>query len=320
MKYFKIIRGFMIRLNSDHVGAFAAQAAYFMLLSFIPFLLLLLTMIQYTPITQDVVTNVLLRVLPENGDFRKLLLNIIREVYGKSTAVVPVSALFTLWSAGKGVQALTNGVNAIYHVEETRNYIIMRVRSAIYTLLFIFAVIGSLLLLVFGNTIQKLLEKYIPVLARITAYVIGMRTSITLLILIVVFLMIYKFLPNRKASVRNQLPGAVVSAVAWSLFSLGFSVYLDVYDGFSNMYGSLTTVVLILLWLYFCMYIILIGAEINAYFEEKIKRVHELATEKIRLEYRELIGGWKDGKDEEKDGQEENDKAENDVNGNQTSC
>ena len=320
MKYFKIIRGFMIRLNSDHVGAFAAQAAYFMLLSFIPFLLLLLTMIQYTPITQDVVTNVLLRVLPENGDFRKLLLNIIREVYGKSTAVVPVSALFTLWSAGKGVQALTNGVNAIYHVEETRNYIIMRVRSAIYTLLFIFAVIGSLLLLVFGNTIQKLLEKYIPVLARITAYVIGMRTSITLLILIVVFLMIYKFLPNRKASVRNQLPGAVVSAVAWSLFSLGFSVYLDVYDGFSNMYGSLTTVVLILLWLYFCMYIILIGAEINAYFEEKIKRVHELATEKIRLEYRELIGGWKDGKDEEKDGQEENDKAENDANSNQTSC
>ena len=320
MKYFKIIRGFMIRLNSDHVGAFAAQAAYFMLLSFIPFLLLLLTMIQYTPITQDVVTNVLLRVLPENGDFRKLLLNIIREVYGKSTAVVPVSALFTLWSAGKGVQALTNGVNAIYHVEETRNYIIMRVRSAIYTLLFIFAVIGSLLLLVFGNTIQKLLEKYIPVLARITAYVIGMRTSITLLILIVVFLMIYKFLPNRKASVRNQLPGAVVSAVAWSLFSLGFSVYLDVYDGFSNMYGSLTTVVLILLWLYFCMYIILIGAEINAYFEEKIKLVHELATEKIRLEYRELIGGWKDGKDEEKDGQEENDKAENDANSNQTSC
>lgn len=305
MKYVKIIRGFMTRLNSDHVGAFAAQAAYFMLLSFIPFLLLLLTMIQYTPVTQDVVTNVLLRILPENGDFRKLLLNIIREVYSKSTAVVPVSAIFTLWSAGKGIQALTNGVNAIYHVEETRNYVIMRVRSALYTFLFILAVIGSLIILVFGNTIQKLLAKYIPVLSRVTAYIIGMRTGITLLVLIIVFLMIYKFLPNRKAGVRNQIPGAVVSAVAWSLFSLGFSMYLDVYDGFSNMYGSLTTVVLIFLWLYFCMYIILIGAEINAYFEEKIKRVHDMATEKIRMEYRELIGGWKDGKDDEKDEDEE---------------
>ena len=301
MKYLKIVRSFMKRLNSDHVGAFAAQAAYFILLSFIPFLLLLLTMIQYTPVTQNMVTNVLLTILPENGDFRTFLLSIIQEVYGKSTAVVPVSALFALWSAGKGVMALTNGVNAIYHVEETRNYVIMRIRSAFYTLLFIFAVIGSLLLLVFGNTIQKLLTKYIPVLARVTAYIIGMRTGITLLVL-----MVFKFLPNRKASVRYQIPGAVVSAVAWSLFSLGFSLYLDISNGFSNMYGSLTTIVLILLWLYFCMYIMLIGAEINAYFEEKIQRVHEMASEKIRLEYRELVGGMRDDKEEEEEKEEEN--------------
>lgn len=198
MKYIKIVRGFMKRLNSDHVGAFAAQAAYFILLSFIPFLLLLLTMIQYTPVTQNMVTNVLLTILPENGDFRTFLLSIIQEVYGKSTAVVPVSALFALWSAGKGVMALTNGVNAIYHVEETRNYVIMRIRSAFYTLLFIFAVIGSLLLLVFGNMIQKLLTKYIPVLARVTAYIIGMRTGITLLVLILIFLMVFKSFPTEK--------------------------------------------------------------------------------------------------------------------------
>lgn len=74
-------------------------------------------------------------------------------------------------------------------------------------------------------------------------------------------------------------------------------------SGFSNMYGSLTTIVLILLWLYFCMYIMLIGAEINAYFEEKIQRVHEMASEKIRLEYRELLGGMRD--DKEEDGEEE---------------
>lgn len=304
MKYIKTIYGFMNRLNTDHVGAFAAQAAYFILLSFIPFLMLLLTLVQYTPVTQDVVTNVLLRIVPESGDFRKFLLNIIREVYGKSTAVVPISGIFTLWSAGKGVQALTNGVNAIYHVEETRNYLVMRVRSAFYTLLFIFAVIGSLLLLVFGNTIQKMLTKYIPVLAKVTAYIIGMRTGISLLILVVIFLMIYRFLPNRKASVKNQIPGAIVSAVAWSLFSLCFSVYLDVYDGFSNMYGSLTTIVLILLWLYFCMFIVLIGAEINAYFEEKILQVHQMASEKIRTEYREFIEGFRENREEEEEKKE----------------
>ena len=298
MKLLKTVSGFMNRLNSDHIGAFASQAAYFILLSFIPFLMLLLTLVQYTPITQDVITSVLLRIVPGTGDFRKFLLNIIREVYGKSTAVVPISAIFTLWSAGKGINALTDCVNAIYHVKETRNYVIMRIRSAVYTLLFIFAIIGSLLLLVFGNSIQKVLAHYIPVLARITAYIIGMRTGISMIVLIIIFLMIYKFLPNRNASFRSQLPGAVISAVAWSLFSLGFSIYLDVYDGFSNMYGSLTTIILILLWLYFCMYIMLIGAEINAYFEEKLREVHRMASERIKAEYHEIINGIRDSKDD----------------------
>ena len=246
----------MNRMAQDHVSAFAAQAAFFILMSFVPFLMLLLPLVTYVSITKDMVVEILLQIMPDAGDFRSFLFSIIQEVYDKSTAIVPISAVFTLWSAGKGLQGLTNGVNAIYHVKETRNYVVTRIRSALYTLIFILAVISSLILLVFGNSIQKLLTKYIPTLAKVTAYVIGMRTAVSLVVLALIFLMIYKFLPNRKTSFRSQIPGAVVSAVAWSLFSLGFSVYLDYYDGFSNMYGSLTTIILVLLWLYFCMYIV----------------------------------------------------------------
>ena len=88
--------------------------------------------------------------------------------------------------------------------------------------------------------------------------------------------------------------------MAWSLFSLGFSVYLDYYDGFSNMYGSLTTIILVLLWLYFCMYIVLIGAEINAYFEERLRRLHQMASELIRNEYQGLLKGIRENDTEEK--------------------
>ncbi len=293
-KLVQTILGFANRLAEDRVSAYASQAAYFILLSFIPILMLLMTLVQYTPITQEIVTDIILQIVPDNADLRAFFLNIINEVYNKSASIVPISAVFTLWSAGKGVQALNNGVNAIYHVSETRNYVVMRFRSAIYTLLFIVAVAGTLLVLVFGNTIQGLLTVYIPVLARITAYIIGMRTGVSLLVLILFLLMIYRFLPNRKVHLRNQIPGAVVGAVAWSLFSLGFSVYLDVYDGMSNMYGSLTTIILVLLWLYFIMFITLIGAEINAYFEEKIRRMNELAKEKIKEEYHELLSGLTD--------------------------
>ena len=303
-KFIKIMTGFMNRMNQDHVSAFAAQAAFFILMSFVPFLMLLLPLVTYVSITKDMVVEMILQVMPDAGDFRSFLLSIIQEVYDKSTAVLPISAIFTLWSAGKGLQGLTNGVNAIYHVKETRNYVVTRIRSALYTLVFILAVIGSLILLVFGNSIQKLLTRYIPALARVTAYIIGMRTAVSLVVLALIFLMVYKFLPNRKTSFRSQVPGAVISAVAWSLFSLGFSVYLDYYDGFSNMYGSLTTIILILLWLYFCMYIVLIGAEINAYFEERLRRLHRVASERIRNEYQGLLRGIRENDPEEEETEE----------------
>ena len=289
-KFIKIMTGFMNRMAQDHVSAFAAQAAFFILMSFVPFLMLLLPLVTYVSITKDMVVEILLQIMPDAGDFRSFLFSIIQEVYDKSTAIVPISAVFTLWSAGKGLQGLTNGVN----------YVVTRIRSALYTLIFILAVISSLILLVFGNSIQKLLTKYIPTLAKVTAYIIGMRTAVSLVVLALIFLMIYKFLPNRKTSFRSQIPGAVVSAVAWSLFSLGFSVYLDYYDGFSNMYGSLTTIILVLLWLYFCMYIVLIGAEINAYFEERLRRLHQMASELIRSEYQGLLKGIRENDTEEK--------------------
>jgi len=76
-------------------------------------------------------------------------------------------------------------------------------------------------------------------------------------------MMIYKFLPNHIVQLRIQLMGAAFSAVGWMIVSWIFSVYLDIFKGFSSMYGSLTTIVLIMLWLYFCMYILLLGGEVN---------------------------------------------------------
>ena len=276
----EMIRGFLKRLNKDHVGAYAAQSAYFILLSFIPFVLLLVTLVKYTPLTQEIVTTALIRMMPE--EFSSFIRVIVNEVFGKSAAFVPVSAIIALWSAGKGVNALSKGLNCIYQVEETRGYVINRLRSAVYTLVFVVAVAVTLLLLVFGNQIQMGIAERFPVIAKVTSVLVGMRTLITLVLLCLVFLMIYKFVPNRRATLKSQIPGAMVSSVAWSLFSLAFSIYIDLTPGTVNMYGSLTTLVLIMLWLYFCMWILLIGAEINSYFEDRLRRLEEAAAAKLR--------------------------------------
>lgn len=198
----KTIRGFMKRLNEDHVGAYAAQSAYFILLSFIPFVLLVVTLVKYTPLTRDDVYSVLINMLPT--EFQSYVGGIVNEIFYQSVAYMPITIITTLWSAGKGIAALTNGLNSIYHVTETRNYIINRLRGMAYTLIFVVAFLTSLVLLVFGTRIQNKLTEHLPMVARVTSSIMGMRTLITTGVLALLFLVLYKCIPNRKASFKSQ--------------------------------------------------------------------------------------------------------------------
>jgi len=270
-KVIKLVQGFLDAMQEDHVGAYAAQSAYFIMLSFIPFILLLLTLIQYTNLTKADIYAATQAVLPDSMD--SFMIGIINEVYSKTAVTVSISAIVAAWSAGKGFMALSNGMNSIYNVEKRRNYILLRLRSALYTIIFIISIILSLLVLVFGNSIHQAAVDHLPFLAVITGVILNLKDIVSIGFLTLVFMILYKFVPNRKARLYSQAPGALFSSVCWYLFSIGFSFYVDYSPGFANMYGSLTTIVMIMLWLYFCMYIILLGAEINSYFEDQFRSI-----------------------------------------------
>lgn len=146
----------------------------------------------------------------------------------------------------------------------------LRVRATLYTVMFLLVIIFLLVLSVFGNSLNIFIAEHVPILRRMADWLIEARTVITPVVLMVFSLLIYKFLPNRKDKYIRQLPGAVFAAIGWMVVSWVFSVYVDIFQGFSSMYGSLTTIVLIMLWLYFCMYSILLGGEINVMLCEKL--------------------------------------------------
>ena len=262
--------GFMERMRKDHVSAYAAQAAYFLIMSFIPFVLFLTAIVQYTPLTYREVRQAIMSVVPEN--LQGFVLNIVAEVFSKSAAVLPLSALVALWSSGKGMQALINGLNTIYHVKETRNWLVNRIYSMFYMFLFVLALIASLLLLVMGNRIHVLISGYVPFLGNVIGRILGAKTFLVFVMLFLVFLVLYRYLPNRRASLKSQVPGAFLTAVAWSVFSYLFSLYFTFFPDFSIMYGSLSTLILVMVWQYFCMNLLLYGAEINAYFESQFRQ------------------------------------------------
>ena len=270
-KAVKMVSGFLGAMRDDHVGAYAAQTAYFIMLSFFPFIILLVTLIRYTSITPADVYEAARAIFPASMD--SFILSLINEVYSKTAVTVSVSAIVAAWSAGKGFLALMRGMNTIYNVEERRNYIILRLRSALYTVVFVIAIILSLVVRVFGKSIHGAAVEHMPFLAVVTGMIVRLKGIVGVCFLTVVFMLLYRFVPNRRARLLSQAPGALFSSVCWYLFSIGFSIYVEYSPGISNMYGSLTTIVLVMLWLYFCMYIILLGAEINSYFEDQFRRV-----------------------------------------------
>ncbi len=257
------------QFSSHHIGAYAAQAAYFFVLSLIPIIILLLTLVQFTPVTQEDVMQAVLQVFPSSVE--GLIAMLVTQVYNQSGSIIPFTILMALWSAGKGVLSMTSGLNCVYENTETRNYIFLRIRASVYMVIFILAIVLSLLLSVFGNSISMLLNEHVPLLRHVTEFIIRIRTLLILGVLTVFWDLVYKYLPNRKdgikTTMKQQLPGALFTACGWQLISFVFSIYLDVFTGFSTMYGSLTTIILILLWFYMCMYVILLGGEINALLE-----------------------------------------------------
>lgn len=283
---FNRIKGYAFRVmdvvSSHHTGAYAAQAAYFFVLSMIPIILLLLTMVQFTSLTKDYIMNAVLQAFPTTVE--GLIESIVDQVYSQSGTIIPITVLVALWSAGRGVLSITNGLNCVYESRETRNYVYLRIRASLYTVIFLVAIILSLALSVFGNRIAIMLNQHFPVLVRLIDMVIRSRTLITLGVLTLFWDMVYKYLPNRKnigkTTMKKQLPGAIFTACAWQVISFIFSIYLDIFTGFTTMYGSLTMIILIMLWLYMCMYVILLGGEVNALLQRAIKMfAHEKEEE-----------------------------------------
>ena len=283
---FNRIKGYAFRVmdvvSSHHTGAYAAQAAYFFVLSMIPIILLLLTMVQFTSLTKDYIMNAVLQAFPTTVE--GLIESIVDQVYSQSGTIIPITILVALWSAGRGVLSITNGLNCVYESRETRNYIYLRIRASLYTVIFLVAIILSLVLSVFGNRIAVMLNQHFPVLLRMIDVLIRGRTLITLGILTLFWDTVYKCLPNRKnigkTTMKKQLPGAIFTACAWQVISFIFSIYLDIFTGFTTMYGSLTMIILIMLWLYMCMYVILLGGEVNALLQRAIKMfAHEKEEE-----------------------------------------
>ena len=188
--YFSYIRKFLIKLREDSISAFAAQAAFFIILSFFPFVMFLLTLLNYLPVSAEDLLALLSGIFPTQitSAFQTILSELAKKASG---AVLSVTAVAALWSASRGMLALVRGLNAVYGHKETRNYFLIRFVAMLYTLGFAVLLIATLLLLVFGNRIYAFIIKSLPFLGDLAMFIMSIRFLVTIAILTVFFLLIY---------------------------------------------------------------------------------------------------------------------------------
>ena len=258
---FKIVRTFIGRTQRDHLGAYAATCAYFIMISFVPFFMIIFYLASNMGANIPELTKGFITILPSG--LKAYVGSIINEILGKPYAYVPVSVLLLIWSAAKIFHALTNGLNVISEVQETRGWFYLRFRSMFFVLIFLMFVAFALMISIFGTSIQEWLEISDSVFRDIVWFFYKFRDWFAYFGLILAFLFIYKFLPNCNYTFSSQLPGALIVSTVWIFVSYLLSLYYDHNQNFNDVYGSITSMIMAMIWLYFCAFFLLVGAEIN---------------------------------------------------------
>lgn len=244
----------------DQIAASAAQSAFFILMSVFPFLMLLLGLMKFAPVSQETLLYTVDNLLPEY--VLPIVHQILQDIYSTSSGFVPLSALAALWASSKAMHALQEGLDRICRAEKIRNWFVIRLWALLYTLVFAFLLILAITFTAVWHPLRRELLQMRPKGVSLYVFATSIRACYTIILLTFGIAVMYKVFPHKKLSYIRQLPGAFFSAVAWYIFSLIVQVYVTKLKGFST-YGSLTTLMLVMFWLYFCCYFVMIGAEYN---------------------------------------------------------
>ena len=250
--------GWLEEFAQLQIPVYAANACYFLSIAIFPALLLILASLRYTPLSATDLIRLLEGILPGAlmGAAESL---IVSTYYNSSAGLLGISALAALWSASRGIHGLLAGLNRIYGVREDRGWLRTRLIDVGCTFMFLLLVMVTLVFQVFGESLADRLW-----LGRLLTELLDWRSTWLLVAQVLVFDLIYLVLPNRRNRFHRSLPGAVLAAVGWQGFSKGFSVYVEhMLERYTNIYGSVYTVALGLLWIYCCMCILLFGGLIN---------------------------------------------------------
>ncbi|MCR4605487.1 MAG: YihY/virulence factor BrkB family protein [Eubacterium sp.] len=277
------ITGHKISIHAGHV-------TFFLLLSFFPFLMFLMKILSYTgAVNADAAIQALHNYDTVGSNFIAKWIETVDSASGGVVFLVSFIAL--VWSGSKGIYGLATALDDIYATTKKRSFVLRRIFSLIYFLMFALVMPGILALIAFGSFIVKYIRSVFPVLNDLGFLMTVFRYAVTIIVFSLFFAVLYRFIPStpaeslaekrerilynkgkkfkdRKKKPKNrtylkELPGACVTSVLWIVFTALYGIYMKFEISSNALYGSMTSLFLYLLWLYICMNVVFVGALFN---------------------------------------------------------
>ena len=247
-------------LSKQQVPLYAANASFFLILSIFPVLVILLALMRYTGMQVEIFTDLLAQVVP--GALMPTVNRLVLSAYVNSSGtVLSLSAVAALWSASRGMHSFVTGLNGIYEVKENRGYFRTRLISMGYTFAFLIVLLLTLVLHMFGADLLRFLED-LPIPAFLLN-LLDLRVFVLLILQTALFCAMFVVLPNERNRLGESIPGALLAAIGWQVFTDVYSAYAQKFTAYASIYGSVYVVALGMLWLYFCICIVFYGGVLN---------------------------------------------------------
>lgn len=258
------------KINDDDIMPWASMLTIYLLLSIFPLVIVLTEVVSRTSLNNPEILAYWTDLLPT--DIYTTIKSIAEElVLKQDNSIIPAAIIITLWSASRGILAIIKALNKAYDIRESRGYIQLRLLAFSYTLGLILLIVLTLALIVFGNNILDLIGKQINIPDYMTTLISYLRYGLTVLFSLIFFIGLYNICPSQKVGFFKVLPGALLASIGLIGISTAFSIYIDYFSNLSYLYGSLTSFIIVIIWLFIVSVVIMVGGEVNAVFTPQKK-------------------------------------------------
>jgi membrane protein len=243
----------------------ASSLAFNFFLAFFPSIIVFLTLIPYIPVTglQETLMELLNVVLPPSTN--EITFNALDDIINNTRAgLLSIGFLLALYFSTNGINSLIEAFNASYHIRENRPIIQQRILSLGLTLLLSFMLIIAMGLIIFGKFAVSYLTEYKLITQYAGELILYGKWFTILLVLWLGISVLFHLGPSIKSKWKLFTPGSILATLGIIITSIGFNYYINHFSQYNKIYGSIGTLMIILIWMYFNSIILLTGFELNA--------------------------------------------------------